>query len=120
MVLFTADDEYIATSSCYAQILWMKQQLLDFGLILDKIPIKCNNTSAINLSKNPIMHLRSKHIEIRRHLIRDHVQKGDITLEFIQIEFQLANIFTKPLDENRFIFIRRELGMLNPLENMIQ
>ena len=62
---------------------------------------------------------RSKHIEIRHHFIRDHVQKGDIALEFIETEFQLADIFTKPLDENRFIFIRRELGMLNPIENRI-
>ena len=65
------------------------------------------------------MHSKSKHIEIRHHFIRNHVQKGDIALEFIQTKFQLANIFTKPLDENRFIFIRRELGMLNHLENMI-
>ena len=65
------------------------------------------------------MHSRSKHIEIRYHLVRDHVQKGEITLEFIQIEFQVADIFTKPLNENGFIFIRRELGMLNPIENMV-
>ena len=64
------------------------------------------------------MHSRSKHIEIRHHFIKDYVQKGDIILEFIQTKFQLANIFTKPLDKNRFNFIRRELGMLNPLENM--
>ena len=66
------------------------------------------------------MHSRSKHIKIRYHFIRDHVQKKDIALEFIQTEFQLVDIFTKPLDENRFSFIRKELGMLNPLENEIQ
>ena len=65
------------------------------------------------------MHSRSKHVEIRHHFIRDYVQKDDTALEFIQTKFQLADIFTKPLDENRFIFIRRELSMLNHVENMI-
>ena len=65
-------------------------------------------------------HSKSKHIEIRHHFIKDHVQKGDIALEFIQTKFQHADIFTKPPDKNRFNFIRKELGMLNPLENMIQ
>ena len=98
----------------------MKQQLFDFGLIFDKIPTKCDNSSAINLTKNPIMHSRSKHIEIMPHFIRNHVQKGDISLEFIQTKFQLANIFNKPLDENSSSFIRRDLGMLNTLENETQ
>ena len=48
-----------------------------------KIPIKCDNTSAINLSKNLIQHSRTKHIEIRHHFIRDHIQNEDILLEFI-------------------------------------
>ena len=90
----------------------MKQQLLDFGLIFDHIPIKCDNTNTINITKNPMMHSKTNHIEIR-----EHVQKGDIALEFISIVFQLADIFTKPLNENRFCFIRRELSMLNPKEN---
>ena len=61
----------------------MKQQLSDYGLKLDHIPIRCDNTSAINLSKNLILHFRTKHIEIRHHFLRDHVQKGDCILEFV-------------------------------------
>ncbi|RCU36414.1 hypothetical protein DVA76_18100, partial [Acinetobacter baumannii] len=80
----------------------MKQQLVDFGLKFDSIPIRCDNTSAINLTKNPILHSRTKHIEIRHHFIRDHVAKGDIKLEFVNTQNQLADIFTKPLDETRF------------------
>ena len=68
----------------------------------NKIPIKCNNTSAINILKNPIQHSRTKHIEIRHHFIRDHVQNENIILEFIPMEDQLANIFTKPLNGDRF------------------
>ena len=63
----------------------------------------CDNTSAINLSKNPIQHSRTRHIEIRHHFLRDHVQKGDISLNFDSTEKQLADIFTKPLNEEQFI-----------------
>ena len=64
----------------------MKQQLEDFNLLYDHIPIKRDNTSAINFSKNPIQHSRTKHIEIRHHFLRDHVQKGDIVLEFVNTD----------------------------------
>ena len=83
-------------------MLWIKQQLEDYGVSQTKIPIKCDNTSAINLSKNPIQHSRTKHIEIRHHFIRDHVQNEDILLEFIPTENQLADIFTKPLTLDKF------------------
>ena len=79
------------------------------------MPIKCDNTSAINLTKNPIQYSITKHIEIRHHFIRDHVQNGDICLEFVKTEDQLADIFTKPLSEDKFVEIRRNLGVLNCL-----
>ena len=91
----------------------MKQTLRDYGIILDQILILCDNTSAINLSKNPIQHSRTKHIEIRHHFLRDHVQKGDVVIKFVSTENQLTNIFTKPLSEEHFIKIRHELGMMN-------
>ena len=75
--------EYIAVGICCAQILWIKQQLEDFGIKLTKTPIRCDNTSTINLSKNPVQHSRSKRIEIRYHFIRDHVNNGDVMLDFV-------------------------------------
>ncbi|KAH9689830.1 Integrase catalytic domain-containing protein [Citrus sinensis] len=113
VALSTTEAEYIAAGSCCAQILWMKQTLRDYGIILDHIPILCDNTSAINLSKNPIQHSRTKHIEIRHHFLRDHVQKGDVVIKFVSTENQLADVFTKPLSEEHFIKIRHELGMMN-------
>ena len=97
----------------------MTQQISDYGILLDYIPIRCDNTSAINLSKNPVQHSRTKHIEIRHHYLRDHVQKGDCVLEFVYIKNQLADIFTKPLPKETFFAIRRELGLLdvNDLNN---
>ena len=95
------------------------KQLSDNGLKLDHISIQCDNTSAINLSKNLIMHSITKHIEIRHHFLRDHVQKGNCILEFVDTKNQLADIFTKPLPKENFFAIRRELGLidLNNLES---
>ncbi|MBE2321147.1 hypothetical protein DVA67_034775, partial [Solirubrobacter sp. CPCC 204708] len=114
--LSTTEAEYIAAGSCCAQILYMKQQLEDFKVTLDHIPIRCDNTSAINISKNPCLHSRTKHVEIRHHFIRDHVQRGDVELEFVGTDHQLADILTKPLNEDRFCTIRRDLGMCRPLD----
>ena len=72
-----------------------------------------DSTGAISLSKSPLQHSYTKHIEVRHHFIRDHVQKGDVVLEYIATEKQLADIFTKPLVEDRFCTIRRELGILD-------
>ena len=80
---------------------------------LNNIPIFCDNTSAINITKNPVQHSRTKHNEIRHHFIRDHVLRNEIFIEFVDSLNQLANIFTKPLNEAQFVKIRRELGMLN-------
>ena len=78
--------EYIFIASCCAQILWMKQTVLDFGMSYEHVPIRCANTSAINLSKNPVLHLRARHIDIRHYFLHDHIQKGDIMLEFVNTE----------------------------------
>ena len=77
----------------------------DFNLRYTKIPILHDNTSAINLAKNPIQHSRSKHIDIKHHFIRDHIQKGDIEVNFINIENQIVDRFTKPLVEDHFCYI---------------
>ena len=113
MALSTAEAEYIATGSYCAQTLWMKQQLSDFGLNLSKIPLLCDNTSGINLTKNPVQHSRTKHIEIRHHFTRDHVTNGDCEIQFVSTENQLADLFTKPLSKERFNFLRNELGILD-------
>ncbi|GJS56473.1 retrovirus-related pol polyprotein from transposon TNT 1-94 [Tanacetum coccineum] len=108
-----AEAEYVAASVCCANILWMKRQLTDYDIIYEKVPIFCDNTSAIAISNNLVLHSRTKHINIRCHFIRDHILKGDIELHFIPTQYQLADIFTKPLDEPTFKRSIVELGMLN-------
>ena len=108
----TTEAEYIAAAKCCAQILWMKQTLADYNVKFDVISIWCDNTSAIDLSKNPVLHSRSKHIDIRHHFLRDHVNKGDIKISHIETENNIADIFTKPLSSERFAKLRLDLGML--------
>lgn len=79
---------------------------------MNHIPIKCDNSSAINLSKNHMHHSRTKHIEIKHHFIRGHIQKEDIYLEYVPTKNQLADILTKPLEKNQFTKIRTELGIM--------
>ena len=76
------------------------------------VPLLCDNESAIKISHNPMQHSRTKHIEVRHPFIRDHVAKGDINLKHVRTDKQLADIFTKPLDEKRFCKLRCELNIL--------
>ena len=114
----TIEAEYIAVECCCAQVLWMRQTLKDFGLSYSSTSILCDNSSAISLSKKPVHHSRTKHIEVRHHFLRDHELKNDIKIEFIPTNDQLADIFTKPIDEQQFIKIRRDLGICR-IEDLI-
>jgi hypothetical protein len=109
----TAEAEYVAAGQYCTQLLWMRQTLQDFGYNLSKVPLLCDNESAIRLADNPIEHSHTKHIDIWHHFLRDRQQKGDINVYHISTENQLANIFTKPLDEKRFCRLRSELNVLN-------
>ncbi|GKE77801.1 hypothetical protein Tco_1543921, partial [Tanacetum coccineum] len=96
--------EYVAVSGCCAQVLWMRTQLTDYGFFYDKVPIYCDSQSAIAISCNSVQHTRTKHIDVRYHFIKDHVEKGTIELYFVGTEYQLADLFTKSLPEARFKF----------------
>nr|GEZ98962.1 retrovirus-related Pol polyprotein from transposon TNT 1-94 [Tanacetum cinerariifolium] len=129
----SGEAKYVAAAKCYAQVLWIKSQLADYDVLYDKIPIFCGNTSAIVISNNPVLHSRTKHIDIsaivisnnpvlhsrtkhidiRYHFIRDHILKGDIELHFVPTNLKLVDIFTKHLAEPSFTRLVAELGMLN-------
>nr|GFB88290.1 copia protein [Tanacetum cinerariifolium] len=101
----TTKSEYIAMSGCCAQILWMRSQLTDYGFDFNKIPLYCDNRSAIALCCNNVQHSRSKHIDIWHHFIREKVEKGVVELYFVTTNYQLADIFTKALPRERFEFL---------------
>jgi hypothetical protein len=113
VALSTAEAEYITAGHCYAQLLWMRQTLRDYGYKLSKVPLLCDNESAIRMADNPIEHNRTKHIDIRYNFLRDHQQKGDIKIAYVNTQNQLADIFTKPLDEKTFSKLRNDLNILD-------
>ncbi|GJX62374.1 retrovirus-related pol polyprotein from transposon TNT 1-94 [Tanacetum coccineum] len=116
--LSTANAEYVSLSACYAQVLWMRTQLTDYGFHFNKIPIYCDSKSAIAISCNPIQHSRTKHIAVCYHFIKEHVEKSAIKLYFVKTDYQLADLFTKSLLVDRFNYLVRRLGMrsLSPQE----
>ena len=91
----------------------MRQTLKEYDIICDKVPLLCDNESAIKIAYSPVQHSRTKHIEIRNHFIKDHVARGDIELHYVQTKDQLDDIFTKPLDEARFCYLRNELNIID-------
>ncbi|GJT60383.1 retrovirus-related pol polyprotein from transposon TNT 1-94 [Tanacetum coccineum] len=111
--LSSNEAEYVAAAGCCSNILWIKSQLNDYDIHYKMVPIFCDNTSAIAISNNPVLHSRNKNINIRYLFIRDHILKGDIELNFIPTEYQLADSITKPLDEPTFTRLKAKLGMLN-------
>ena len=109
----TAEAEYVAAASCCSQVLWMKTQLKDYGGAINRIPILCDSKIAIAISENPVQHSKTKHIDIRYHFLKHHVEQGTIELYFVNIDYQLADLFTKALDEKMFTFLVETIGMLN-------
>ncbi|GJV42031.1 hypothetical protein Tco_1420471 [Tanacetum coccineum] len=103
--------EYIALSGCFAQILWMRSQLTNYGLGFNKIPLYCDNKSAIALCCKNVQHFRSKHIDIKYHFIKEQVENGVVELYFVRTTYQLADIFTMALRRERLDFLINKLGM---------
>nr|GFA54777.1 retrovirus-related Pol polyprotein from transposon TNT 1-94 [Tanacetum cinerariifolium] len=83
----------------------------NYGLGFNKIPMYCDNKSAIALCCNNVQHSRSKHIDIRYHFIKEQVENGVIELYFVNTEYQLADLFTKDLGRERIEFLINKLGM---------
>ncbi|GJT04208.1 hypothetical protein Tco_0838670 [Tanacetum coccineum] len=116
LAISITEAEYVSTGKACQQALWMKQALIDYGIRIDDIPIMCDNKRAIDLSKNLVQHSRTKHIEIRHHFIRDNVQKGNISIEKVLSEYNIAEILTKPLKRELFNYLRLGLGMMEQID----
>nr|GEV51655.1 retrovirus-related Pol polyprotein from transposon TNT 1-94 [Tanacetum cinerariifolium] len=114
----SAEAEYVALSACCAQVMWTRTQLKDYGLNYKKIPLYCDFQSAIVISCNPVQHSRTKYINTRCHFIKEQVENGIIELYFVKTEYQLADMFTKSLLEDRFQYLSRRIRMrcLTPAE----
>nr|GFA61268.1 copia protein [Tanacetum cinerariifolium] len=90
LAISATEAEYVFVRKACQQALWMKQALIDYGIRLDDVPIMYENKGAIDLSKNPVQHSRTKHIVICHHFLRDNVQKGNISIEKVASEDNIA------------------------------
>ncbi|GJT02273.1 putative ribonuclease H-like domain-containing protein [Tanacetum coccineum] len=109
----TTEAEYIAASNCCGQVLWLQNQLLDYGYNFMKTKIHVDNESAICVVKNPVYHSKTKHVEIRHHFIRDSYEKKLIEMVKIHTDYNVADLLTKAFDVTRFQFLIASIGMLN-------
>ncbi|GJV71094.1 retrovirus-related pol polyprotein from transposon TNT 1-94 [Tanacetum coccineum] len=112
LAISTTEAEYVSARKACQQALWMKQALIDYDVGLDDVPIMCDYKGAIDLSKNPVQHSSTKHIEIRHYFLRDNVQKGHISIEKVPSVDNIADILTKPLKRESFKYLRLGLGMM--------
>ena len=112
--LSTTEVEYIAAPTCCTQVFWMKQTLTDIQVEYDEpIPIYCDNTSTISISKNLLMHSKTKHIPIKYHFLREQVVEKNIKVEYVVTKEQVADIFTKPLPQEAFEYLCQRLKVIS-------
>ncbi|KAL4582814.1 hypothetical protein LXL04_007375 [Taraxacum kok-saghyz] len=108
----TAEAEYVAASACCSHVIWMHHQLLDYGLDYLNTAIFCDNDAAIQITKNPVQHSKTKHIDIKVHFIRDCYERGLIHLAQVHTDNNVADLFTKPFARARFDVLVGFLKML--------
>ncbi|GJR43712.1 putative reverse transcriptase, RNA-dependent DNA polymerase [Tanacetum coccineum] len=109
----TTEAEYVAASSCCGQVLWIQNQLLDYGYNFMHTKIYIDNESTICIVKNPIFYSKTKHIEIRHHFIRDSNKKKLIQMIKIHTDKNVADLLTKAFNVSRFQYLIASIGMLN-------
>jgi len=111
--LSTTEAEYIAVATCCTQVLWMIQTLAGLEVkYAAPVPIHCDNTSAISVSKNFVFHSKTKHIPIKYHFLREQVTNQIVQVHYIPTTEQIAYIFTKPLAKTPFEYLRQKLGVI--------
>ena len=107
-----AEAEYVVVAVNYSNIVWFKQLLQGMKVeIKEPVVMFFDNTSAINISKNPVMHSKMKHTAIKYHFVRELVQDKEIRLEYVHTKEQIADIFTKSLPKDAFLYLRGKLGV---------
>jgi len=112
--LSTTEAEYIAVATYCTQVLWMIHTLADLEVkYTAPIPIHCDNTSAISVSKNPVFHSKTKHIPIKYHFLREQVTNQIVQVHYIPTTEQIADIFTKSLAKTLFEYLRQKLGVIS-------
>ena len=114
MATSSTEAEYVAAANCCGQVLWIQNQMLDYGFNFMNTKIYIDNQSTISIVKNPVLHQRTKHIEIRHHFIRDANKKHLIQVLKIHTDDNVADLLTMAFDGPRFNYLVVHIGMVNP------
>ncbi|GJS92951.1 putative ribonuclease H-like domain-containing protein [Tanacetum coccineum] len=109
----TTKAEYVAIENCYGQVLWIQNQMLDYGFNFMNTEIHIDNESTICIMKNPMFHSKTKHIEIRHHFIRDSYEKKLVQMIKTHTYHNVTDLLTKAFDVSRFTFLIASIGLLN-------
>nr|GFB96582.1 putative ribonuclease H-like domain-containing protein [Tanacetum cinerariifolium] len=110
----STEAKYVAVASCCGRVLWIQNQMLDYGFNFMHTRIFIDNQSTIFIVKNPVFYQRTKHIEIRHHFIRDAYEKNLIQVVKIYTDENVADLLTKAFDGPHFHYLIVYIGLLNP------
>ena len=112
MALSTCEVEYVAAATAVCQAVWLRRLLGELTSVEAHPPsLMVDNQPSIALAKNPVLHDRSKHIDVKFHFLRDCVDGGQIVIEFVETGRQLADVLTKPLGRLRLMELKEMIGM---------
>lgn len=112
VTLSTTEAEYVAAAAAAKEAIWLRKLLNDLGCLpVTATVLRVDNQSAIRLIKNPEFHKRTKHIDIKHHYVRETVESGEISVEYVPTDQQLADIFTKALPKRQFQHLCNGLGI---------
>lgn len=110
----SAESEYRSMAQSACEVMWISQLLSEVGIKTSSpATLWCDNQAAMHIASNPVFHERTKHIEIDCHFVREKIQQGLISTEYVKTGEQLGDIFTKPLNGVRIDYICNKLGMIN-------
>ncbi len=108
----TTEAEYMATSQCTKEAIWLRKLMADVGLVQDgATTIMCDNQGCIALAKNPTHHSRTKHIDIQHHFIQEKLESGEIGLKYCPTQDMVADVLTKALAKERHQNLTRSMGL---------
>jgi len=110
----SAEAEYRALAATAAELTWLTYILQDIGIYIKSAPtLFCDNMSALYMTTNPVLHARTKHVELDYHFVREKVAQGQLITQFVRSRDQLADIHTKALAKDQFLFFRDKLRVVN-------
>ena len=119
VALLSAEAEFWGIARGLAEVLWLRKLLIEIGFPpMTACELMCDNKAAISISKNPVQHDRTKHVEVDRHFIKERLNEGSISLPFVRSEDQLANILTKVVPTQVFMETLGKLSIGDPITQL--